>query len=268
MINLRIMKTLIIIIFSFISTFLEAQTNGKFFLFNKDWSSMQDFDKATYFMQQVKENDTTFTCRYYQKNGPMVKWETYLDSNMTIPNGLFAWYNKRGDLDSIGYTNRGRKNLTWQYGFKPDGAVITAEEYQDGRLVKRINYKTKIISYPSGNEEKLEDPKENKNDVFKKAEFIDGGIDGWVKYVTENLKTPERYISIAGPNSDGYVGVSFEINKMGKVNKIFLYHSAEWSADNEAIRLLNNSPIWIPAEKNGVPTEYNFRQKLIFRVGL
>ena len=75
-------------------------------------------------------------------------------------------------------------------------------------------------------------------------------------------------MSIAGPNSDGYVGVSFEINTMGKVNKIFLYHSAEWSADNEAIRLLNNSPIWNPAEKNGLPAEYNFRQKLTFRVGL
>ena len=262
------MKYLLTVFFVLGVIVLEAQTNGSFFLFNKEWDSMQDFDKATYFMHQVKEDDTTFTCRYYQKNGPMVKWETYLDSNMTIPNGLFAWYNKRGDLDSIGYTYRGRKNLTWQYGFKPDGSAILAEEFLNGRLVKMTNYKTKIISYPSGNEEKLEDSKENNSDDLKKAEFIDGGIDGWVKYVSENLKTPERYMSIAGPNSDGYVGVSFEINKTGKVNKIFLYHSVEWSADNEAIRLLHNSPIWNPAEKKGIPTEYNFRQKLTFRVAL
>lgn len=245
---------------------LSAQTNGKFLLFNKDWSPVQDFNTATYFMQQIKEDDTTFTCRYYQKNGPMVMWETYLDSNMTIPNGRFAWYNKRGDLDSSGFTKKGRKNQTWKYGFKTDGSTILSEEYNDGRLVKRVNHKTKIITYPSGAEEKLVDSDENKNEVVKSAEFIDGGINGWVKYVTENLKTPNRYISIAGPNTSGYVGVDFQISKEGKVNNIFLYHSAEWSADNEAIRVLYNSPNWKPAEKNGEPVIYQFRQKLTFRV--
>lgn len=260
------MKSIITIFFLFVVMVVKAQTNGKFFLFNKDWSSMQDFDKATYFMQQIKEDDTTFTCRYYQKNGPMVRWETYLDSNMTIPNGLFAWYNKRGDLDSSGPTYRGRKNQKWEYGFKPDGSSIISEEYHFGRLVKRINHKTKMVTYPSGIEEKLVDSVENKNDRLKSAEFIDGGINGWVKYVSENLKTPDRFISIAGPNTSAYVGVTFEISKEGKANNIFLYHSAEWSADNEAIRVLLNSPNWKPAEKNGEPIVYSFRQKLIFSV--
>ena len=86
------------------------------------------------------------------------------------------------------------------------------------------------------------------------------------RYVSENLKTPDRFISIAGPNTSAYVGVTFEISKEGKANNIFLYHSAEWSADNEAIRVLLNSPKWKPAEKNGNPTVYSFRQKLIFSV--
>ena len=123
-----------------------------------------------------------------------------------------------------------------------------------------------MVTYPSGIEEKLVDSVENKNDVLKSAEFIDGGINGWVKYVSENLKTPDRFISIAGPNTSAYVGVTFEISKEGKANNIFLYHSAEWSADNEAIRVLLNSPKWKPAEKNGNPTVYSFRQKLIFSV--
>ena len=58
----------------------------------------------------------------------------------------------------------------------------------------------------------------------------------------------------------------FEISKVGKVNNIYLYHSAEWSADNEAFRVLRNSPIWKPAEKNGEPTVHHFQQKLTFRV--
>jgi hypothetical protein len=82
---------------------LKAQKqNDAFYVFKKDWSGAKNLDEAAYFMQVLKETDTTYVCRYYNKSGPMAKQESYLDEDLTIPNGRFCWYNINGDLDSIG----------------------------------------------------------------------------------------------------------------------------------------------------------------------
>ena len=80
--------------FSFLmilSIHIHAQKlDDEFYAFNADWSAAKSLDECTYFMQEIKNSDTEFVCRYYNKLGPMVKQETYKDAELTIPNGRFC----------------------------------------------------------------------------------------------------------------------------------------------------------------------------------
>jgi hypothetical protein len=81
--------------------FSQKQEDGIFYLMKIDWSATKNIDKAAYFMQVIQENDSTYICRFYNKYGPMIRQETFLDSALSIPNGRFCWYDAKGNLDSI-----------------------------------------------------------------------------------------------------------------------------------------------------------------------
>ena len=76
------------------------QVDGMYSLFKKDGSRARNIDQATYFIHQTKENDTLYVRRLYHKSGPMIKCESYKDAACEIPNGIFAWYNDKGNIDS------------------------------------------------------------------------------------------------------------------------------------------------------------------------
>jgi protein TonB len=225
-----------------------------------------------------KENDSTYISRYYTKAGPMVKWETYKDQDMEIPNGKFAYYNAKGTVDSMGWViEGGRKDSTWFYK-DAKGKVILQEKYSKGKLTEKTNYITKKKTYANGTIEdlepkvpKLKDTASSKDDkvftvVQVPAEY-EGGLSSWNKYLTSNLKTPERFLNLYKKKSyKGTVVVNFIVNKEGIVDDVFIEQSCEWSTDMECIRVLKASPKWKPAVQNGRNVIYRHRQSLSFQV--
>jgi len=212
-------------------------------------------------MQKTVENDTTYVCRFYQKNGPMIQMESYRDTGLDIRHGRFAWYNIRGDLDSMGIYYSGRKDKWWDYGFDDSCHIKSSEEYENGIVKRRINYLTGKIYWADGKEESLS---ENKN-VQVAAEFKKGGLKGWSAYLNRNLKTPDRFLQLAGMLADKTVVAGFEINKEGIVSDVFILHSCEWSVDMESIRVIKKSPAWEPALQNGEKTIYRHLQNITYR---
>lgn len=252
----------------FFNSLFSQISEGSFYVFNADWSSAKDLQSATYFMHLLKENDTTFVCRYYQKNGPMVKWEIYYDSNLEIPNGRFAWYNQAGNLDSLGFTYRGKKDGTWEYIFDDSSRPRIQETYYRGVFIKRENFLSNIVQYPNGISESIknQDSVENKKEVTviqTPAEFK-GGVKGWSNYLSRTLNTPARFLQQSFSGNKATVIVTFIVNKEGKVSDIFIVQSREWSIDTETIRVLKKSPDWKPAFQNGSPVLYRHRQSITF----
>ena len=107
------------------------------YLLKKDWTPAADLASADYFMQVVKDNDSTYICRYYNKFGPMVKQESFSDETLTVPNGLFCWYNNDGFLDTLGYVKQGRKDGYWDY-YRKDKNYL-ALRYKNGKIMERID---------------------------------------------------------------------------------------------------------------------------------
>src|SRR5262249_40139564 len=138
---MKIFSLLLISIFSLATIQVvkaQKQNDDVFYVFKKDWSSAKSVDDAVYFMQTTKDNDTTYVCTYYNKLGPMVKQESYLDSDLTVPNGRFCWYNAKGDLDTIGMVYHGRKDNNWFY--YRDTVLFKQECYESGHLAERTDY--------------------------------------------------------------------------------------------------------------------------------
>jgi protein TonB len=241
---------------------------GSFYIFNKDWSSAKNLESATYFVHVLKENDTTYVSRYYQKNGPMIKWETYYDANLEIPNGRFAWYNQAGSLDSLGTTYRGRKDGTWEYLLDDSGRAHIRKEYYRGKFLKRENFISKTVQYPNGITESIknQDSADNKEDatIIQTPSEFEGGVNGWTRYLSRELRTPDRFLNQSYSGNRATVVVAFIISKEGKVSDIFIVQSREWSIDTETIRVLKKSPDWKPAFQNGRPVLYRHKQSISF----
>jgi antitoxin component YwqK of YwqJK toxin-antitoxin module len=255
----------------FIAFLSQAQKrNESFYAFDKDWKSVNELEGAAYFMHKVKENDTTYVCRYYQTKGPMVLWETYKDEKQTIAHGLFAWYNTEGKLDSSGYYFNDYKNDKWQYNFDDSSKPRIVDEFELGTLIKRTNYTRKLVLYPNGTKLSL-DSIEASKDTLKDGSIkipakYKGDLKGWSEYLSKNIQTPLRFMQISGPDSQCAIIVEFLIDKKGKVSNVFIHKSCEWSVDMETMRVIKESPGWQPATINGQPVLYRHKQSVTHNV--
>lgn len=75
-----------------------------------------------------------------------------------------------------------------------------------------------------------------------------GGNEALESYLSKNMKYPTE---TEDKNVEGCVTVTFLVQKDGSVNNAFVIKSVSPYWDNEALRLINNMPKWIPAKSNG-----------------
>ncbi|MFY0483220.1 energy transducer TonB [Flavobacterium sp. PLA-1-15] len=87
-------------------------------------------------------------------------------------------------------------------------------------------------------------------EVYTNAETkpqFKGGISEFYNYIGKNYRVPE----VEGLN--GKVYVQFVIEKDGSLADIKIIRDIGHGTGEEAIRVLKNSPKWIPAKQNGRP---------------
>ena len=178
-----------------------------------------------------------------------MKMETFRDSALTIPHGNWAWYRTNGDVDTIGVFSNEKEDKYWRCGIKENGLMDMAEEYESGKLIKQTNFVAKKVWYKGEwldvKESDLVVPVHIKNSNFaliddRPAEYKDGGIAGWLQYLRENLKTPERFTLISGPRTKASIRLEFEVNETGKIQNVLIDHSREWSVDMAAMNIIKN----------------------------
>jgi periplasmic protein TonB len=72
-----------------------------------------------------------------------------------------------------------------------------------------------------------------------------GGIDKFYKYIAKNYVVPEE------SGLKGRVFVTFVVEKDGSLTDIKVVRDIGFGTGKEAIRVLKNSPKWVPGEQNG-----------------
>jgi protein TonB len=147
-----------------------------------------------------------------------------------------------------------------------NGKRIKAANYNAGKLLNTTDYVKNIYITADGNEIPLKEKEANdsmanssgKKVVQVEAEFKNGKK-GWQYYLERNLRIPDRLKNVLGQGAYKVV-CGFFVNKTGGVEDIYVAESREWSADTEVLRIIKNSPLWVPAQEDGKPVYYHARQ--------
>lgn len=90
-----------------------------------------------------------------------------------------------------------------------------------------------------------------------------GGKVAWAEYLKQNLRYPD---GAASKNLSGKVWLSFVVEPDGKLSDIQVMQSAGNGFDEEAVRVVNNSPIWQPGLQNGQPVRVRYNLPINFHI--
>jgi len=228
------MKIFAAILFLILSLHAIGQRKLKkelYYAFNKDWKSCP-IDSATYLSYVEVVNDTTWQWNNYHIWGSLISVETYKDEQSTIPNGYFSYFNEKGKVDSCGNCINGLRNGKWLFfvdSLKPQ----FSRDYVLGKLIK---------------EERSSSRETDNLEPGEKEATFPNGTSGWIRYLERYFRYPER---AENKEISGTVYIYFTVNTEGKIESPFITKSVEFSIDKEAMRLMYNSPLWIPAEQKG-----------------
>jgi TonB family protein len=88
--------------------------------------------------------------------------------------------------------------------------------------------------------------------------------DKFRKFMIDNFVYPETAIK---DQINGKVIASFMVDTSGKVTNIKIVKSLCSDLDNETIRVLSNSPLWIPGKINGKPVNVVLTYPFVFTNG-
>lgn len=89
------------------------------------------------------------------------------------------------------------------------------------------------------------------NSIEKKPEFP-GGVGAFYKYVANNYRLPNV------KKLNGKVYVAFVIDVDGSIIELKVLKDLGYGTGEEAIRVLKESPKWVPGEQNGKPVRVKY----------
>lgn len=216
---------------------------------DKDGTVVAATKDACYFTRIRYINDTCWQFQDYEVIGPMVSSRQFKDRDGLLAHGRSSFMRTNGTLDSTGSFVNGKPHGEWLY-FDSAGTLISKKTYGPGDIleVSRAGADTDDSTGYF---------------YFAEARFQNDHV-GWLKYLNTNLRYPPTAFTNR-VSSD--VEVYFMIDTAGRVQDALLLRSAEFSLDDEALRLVRDSPVWIPAMQNGMKVDSYMQQRIQFRSG-
>ncbi|AWW28951.1 energy transducer TonB [Echinicola strongylocentroti] len=100
-------------------------------------------------------------------------------------------------------------------------------------------------------------------DIVEKMPAPQGGKDGWTDYISRNLEYPKKAME---NGVEGTVYITFIVDKDGSTRDPQILRGIGSGADEEAMRLVMNSPKWFPGEQNGSNVPVKMRLPVKFEL--
>ena len=232
------MKKLLFSLISLLPVFASAQTISKYYDF--DWMETSR-EKATYVSEFTKV-ESGYQCISYWKSSNKKKEESlYADTSMTKPNGLQKVYHKNGKLeDSLRFNAEGK--LLEGYHFFANGKL-------ECHYVSTANGKGNVVEAFDESGAKI------KNYVYVRPAEPKGGAKKWESYV---LKNANRELNTGTETAaTAKAVIRFVVDEEVYVVKAKVIASSGFkSVDQDALRLIQGSPQWVPAIYKNKPFRY------------
>lgn len=103
------------------------------------------------------------------------------------------------------------------------------------------------------------------SDIIKISSEFPGGVKGWVKYLERNLNR-DLPVQRGAPYGKYVVIVTFMVDIEGNIFDIKAENNPGYGTMEEALRVVQNGPKWLPATKNGELVIDRHRQAIVFVV--
>lgn len=101
-------------------------------------------------------------------------------------------------------------------------------------------------------------------DVVETQPNPPGGMSGWNKYLSDNLKYPTQARRMG---VEGTVIVVFVINTDGSIQDVEVLRGIGGGCDEEALKIVRAAPKWEPGKQRGKPVRTRMRLPIRFKLG-
>ncbi|QES87672.1 energy transducer TonB [Rhizosphaericola mali] len=210
-------------------------------------------DSAFFVIKKYKLNDKLWSKVEVEKNSADTNYEQRAsDSSFNIKEDTSWYYNQNEIYEDIYKNNKLQKvNILARLGRHLEGYAIMSS---NGKDVK---------------EQKGWDKEGNEIPKYvcqREASFNNSAFGSWSQYLTANLNkdTPQKF---GAPRGHEYVViVQFSVDKQGKIIGVLALNNPGFGTAEEAVRVINSSPNWLPAIQNNKPVIYRQKQRITFQV--
>ncbi|MEK0442997.1 MAG: hypothetical protein RL403_1975, partial [Bacteroidota bacterium] len=101
-------------------------------------------------------------------------------------------------------------------------------------------------------------------DVVETQPNPPGGMSGWNKYLSDNLKYPTQARRMG---VEGTVIVVFVINTDGSIQDVEVLRGIGGGCDEEAVKIVKAAPKWEPGKQRGKAVRTRMRLPIRFKLG-
>lgn len=98
--------------------------------------------------------------------------------------------------------------------------------------------------------------------IVEDPAHFEGGIGNFYRYLQQNLQYPEKAQELG---IEGRVFVQFIVETTGEITDVQVVKGIGAGCDEEAVRVLQNSPKWIPGYQRGVAVRQKMIQNILFK---
>lgn len=231
----------------------QAYKNEKVLYLDDDGHPAKE-KRATILHQIIQFNDTLWEHNFYHQHGHRISSFRSSDANGNVLNGRFVSYSYNGIIDTFGNYKSGKRDGQWSI-YTLTGRLLGHLMYKEGDLLwskdtlQMKRYMDSLRALPK---------------IDTESSFP-GGAAGWLRYLNKNLRYPDDAVN---KRIEGQVIVGFVVDTVGRIaeTSVWLSRSVEFDLDEEAIRIILNSPAWNPASRNGRLIDAYKRQPVIFKL--
>ena len=158
-----------------------------------------------------------------------------------------GWFDD-GKISHAGYAVNEKQHGKWQY-FHNNGQASALETYANGKL---------------GAAEYFDEQGKSVKDTSKvnRSASFAGGQAAWTRYLQRNLYWPKG-LSFA-TTATATVGIRFWVDENGKVTDADVYMPFHEAFDEIALKIIKNSPKWLPAISHNRKVRVEMRQPVMF----
>lgn len=215
-----------------------------YFKLSNPWNTVKSID-GKYIRKCVKENDY-FHVWDYNKGNRLVTESFYSDTNFTRKLFCHKYFDEStGLLEQSRCYENGRLH-GYFVSYKPNGDTLAYDVYENGGILRSWESEPRKDSLPIFTA------------VEQGAEFP-GGSSAWRSYLARNLNVPDSL-----KNVKGKVSVSFIVNAKGEIESVQIVKSLHPVLDQQVVRVIENSPKWIPGKQNGKTIKSYIKQPITF----